>query len=160
MDAKIELLSGACAMYSILVISCLRTRNCTFILSWPAYGEAYLCWLGLSKLQAASKMSPTVKPSRHDMPAPSPIQFHGVHYAIITSRKQRTLFQPFGVFKLIPSRRQVLPHSQPQRFPPRLTIWVQVRPLPQTDGTLARSITQAFVVRRCGMVHTTIIPNS
>jgi len=60
MDAKIELSSGACAMYSILVISCLRTRNCTFIPSGPAYGEVCLCWLGLSKLQAASKMSPTV----------------------------------------------------------------------------------------------------
>jgi len=31
MDAKIELSSGACAMYSILVIFFLRTRNCTFI---------------------------------------------------------------------------------------------------------------------------------
>ena len=171
MDAKIEFSSGVCAMYSILVISCLRTRKCTFNFSWPAYDEIYLCWLGFSKLQRINIKTSSfeneshsdfdvTKPSRHDMPTPSSIQCHGVDSAITTSRRQRTLLQPFGVFKLIPSRRQILSLSQPQRLPPRLTIWIQVRPLPQTDGTLPCPITQAFVVRRGGMVHATIIPNS
>lgn len=34
-----------------------------------------------------------LKPSRHDMPTPSSIQFHGVHYAIITKDLVPTIWR-------------------------------------------------------------------